>query len=110
MAPYYNKPTQRGFWYDRSRHAMVGVLLGVDMIESAKRMAIVDVNTGAAMRASRRELYGRGVDPLVTRLTDLVARQGASVQPESPAQFAAFMRDEIAKFSKVIRDANIKLE
>ena len=41
---------------------------------------------------------------------DLVARQGASVQPESPAQFAAFMRAERARIANLGRQADIRLD
>ena len=40
---------------------------------------------------------------LTARITDV----GAYVVADTPEEFAAFMRDEIAKFSKVIRDAKI---
>jgi tripartite-type tricarboxylate transporter receptor subunit TctC len=41
---------------------------------------------------------------------DLVAKQGASVQPESPAQFVAFMRAERARIANLGRQANIRLD
>jgi tripartite-type tricarboxylate transporter receptor subunit TctC len=41
---------------------------------------------------------------------DLVARQGASVQPESPAEFAAFMRSERARIANLARQADIRLD
>jgi tripartite-type tricarboxylate transporter receptor subunit TctC len=41
---------------------------------------------------------------------DLVARQGASVQPESPAEFSAFMRAERARIASLGKQANIRLD
>ena len=41
---------------------------------------------------------------------DLIAKQGASVQPESPAQFAAFMRAERARVANLGKQANIRLD
>ncbi len=41
---------------------------------------------------------------------DLVAKQGASVQPESPAQFAAFMLAERARIASLGKRANIRLD
>ena len=41
---------------------------------------------------------------------DLVAKQGASVQPESPAEFAAFMRAERTRIASLGKQANIRLD
>jgi tripartite-type tricarboxylate transporter receptor subunit TctC len=41
---------------------------------------------------------------------DLIAKQGASVQPESPAQFAAFMREERVRISNLGKKTNIHLD
>ena len=41
---------------------------------------------------------------------DLIAKQGASVQPESPAQFSAFMRAERARVANLGKQANIRLD
>jgi tripartite-type tricarboxylate transporter receptor subunit TctC len=40
----------------------------------------------------------------------LVAKQGASVQPESPAKFSAFMRGERARIANLGKQANIRLD
>ena len=41
---------------------------------------------------------------------DLVAKQGATVQPESPAEFAAFMLAERVRISNLGKKANIRLD
>ena len=41
---------------------------------------------------------------------DLVAKQGATVQPESPAEFAAFMLAERVRISNLGKQANIRLD
>ena len=41
---------------------------------------------------------------------DLVAKQGATVQPESPAEFAAFMLAERVRSSNLGKKANIRLD
>src|SRR6185436_14878285 len=41
---------------------------------------------------------------------DLIAKQGASVQPESPAAFTAFMRAERARVANLGKQANIRLD
>ncbi len=38
------------------------------------------------------------------------ASQGASPGPLTPAEMAPFVSQEIARWSKVVKDANIKLE
>jgi tripartite-type tricarboxylate transporter receptor subunit TctC len=43
------------------------------------------------------------------RVTERVARQGLIPVGSSSAEFAAFQKAEIAKFSKMIKDANIKI-
>ncbi len=61
--------------------------------------------------------------PIVTRLhaelvralqspdvRDFVAKQGASVQPESPADFTAFMRAERARIANLGKQADIRLD
>jgi tripartite-type tricarboxylate transporter receptor subunit TctC len=40
---------------------------------------------------------------------DLVAKQGASVQPETPTEFSAFMRAERARIANLGKQANIRL-
>lgn len=41
---------------------------------------------------------------------DLVAKQGASMHPESPAEFSAFMRAERARVARLGKQANIRLD
>jgi tripartite-type tricarboxylate transporter receptor subunit TctC len=41
---------------------------------------------------------------------DLVAKQGACVQPESPAEFSAFMRAERARITNLGKQADIRLD
>ena len=41
---------------------------------------------------------------------DLIARQGATVQPESPAEFSAFMRAERMRIAHLGKQANIRLD
>jgi tripartite-type tricarboxylate transporter receptor subunit TctC len=39
-----------------------------------------------------------------------LATQGAEVVGDTPEQFAAFVRDDLAKWSKVVKEAGIKAE
>ena len=43
-------------------------------------------------------------------LRDSLAKQGAEVRTNSPAELAAFIRNETARWAKVVKDANVKLE
>ncbi|MEO7403585.1 MAG: tripartite tricarboxylate transporter substrate binding protein [Burkholderiales bacterium] len=43
-------------------------------------------------------------------LNERLAPQGFEPTGSTPEQFAAYVRDEIAKYAKIVRDANIKVE
>jgi tripartite-type tricarboxylate transporter receptor subunit TctC len=43
-------------------------------------------------------------------IKERLANQGAEPRASSPEQFGTFVRDEIAKWSKVVKDAGVKLE
>jgi tripartite-type tricarboxylate transporter receptor subunit TctC len=69
---------------------------------------VLPANTPAAI-ASR--LHSEIVKSLQSPdVRDLIAKQGANVQPESPAQFVAFMRAERARIASLGRQANIRLD
>ena len=61
--------------------------------------------------AIARKLHAEIVRALQTpEVRDLIARLGASVQPESPAEFAAFMRAERTRIGNLGRQANIRFD
>jgi tripartite-type tricarboxylate transporter receptor subunit TctC len=43
-------------------------------------------------------------------MRDNLGRQGAEVRTNSPEEFAAFFRSEMARWAKVVKDANVKVE
>jgi tripartite-type tricarboxylate transporter receptor subunit TctC len=43
-------------------------------------------------------------------MADRIAREGAEVIASSPEAFGAFMRTEIAKWAKVVKDNGLKVE
>jgi len=43
-------------------------------------------------------------------MRDNLGRQGAEVRTNSPEEFAAFIRSEMARWAKVVKDANVKVE
>ena len=69
---------------------------------------VVPANTPAAVVT---KLHTQIIKALqAPEVRDLIAKQGASVQPESPAQFVAFMRDERTRIANLGRQANIRLD
>ena len=43
-------------------------------------------------------------------MRDRLGKQGADVRTNAPDEFAAFIRSETAKWAKVVKDANIKVD
>ena len=43
-------------------------------------------------------------------MRDKLAAPGAEVRAHTPEQFAAFIRAEMARWAKVVKDANVKVE
>ena len=43
-------------------------------------------------------------------MRDNLARQGAEVRTNTPEEFGAFIRTEMARWAKVVKDANVKVE
>lgn len=69
---------------------------------------VVPANTPAAIG---NRLHAELIKALqAPEVRDLIAKQGASVQPESPAQFVAFMRAERARIANLGKQANIRLD
>ncbi|MDB5809444.1 MAG: hypothetical protein JWN94_1566 [Betaproteobacteria bacterium] len=69
---------------------------------------VVPAKTPATIAA---RLHGELIKALQSpEVRDFVARQGASVQPESPGEFAAFMRVERARIANLGKQANIRLD
>ena len=61
--------------------------------------------------AVARKLHAEILRALQTpEVRDLIAKLGASVQPESPAEFAAFMRAERMRIGNLGRRANIRFD
>jgi tripartite-type tricarboxylate transporter receptor subunit TctC len=41
---------------------------------------------------------------------EALAKQGAESESSTPEQFAAYIRSELAKWAKVVKDANVRLD
>jgi tripartite-type tricarboxylate transporter receptor subunit TctC len=101
-------------------------------VSSAKRMsAIPDVPTIAesgvpgfesgswqgviAPAGTPREIVAKLNSEIVRivsmpEMRDNLSKQGAEVRTSAPAEFATFIRDEKAKWAKVVKDANVKID
>lgn len=109
-----------------------GGKLKILAVSSAKRMsAIPDIPTIAesgisgfetgswqgvvAPAGTPREIAGR-LNAEILRIVnaadmrDRLGKQGADVRTNTPDEFAAFIRSETAKWAKVVKDANIKVD
>ena len=49
-------------------------------------------------------------DSFTYNLYQYLCELGAEVVAEPPDQFAAFIKDEIASFGKLVKDANLRFE
>ena len=43
-------------------------------------------------------------------MRDALAKQGAEAQSGSPQEFAAFLKTEHAKWARVVKEANIRIQ
>ena len=112
-------------------HVKTGKLRAIASIGLARTVALPDVPTVAESGLPGFEVSNwiglfapAGTPPEVAsklnaevqkimRLPDVQKRlesEGARFIPTTPAQFASFQRDELAKWAKIIKDANIKAE
>jgi hypothetical protein len=69
-APY------RCYWYDRARHAAIGLHLGIDIIPGDGRYYVLENNIVPALRSARRELYAASVDPFISELARTARANG----------------------------------
>lgn len=69
-------PRYRGYWYDPSRNALVGMVLGLDLIRSNGRYYLLEMNLDAALLPARRALYAERIDPLVAEIVAFAKEHG----------------------------------
>jgi hypothetical protein len=63
-----------GYWHDPSRHATVGVVVGIDFIVNDDGVWFVESNLNVGLMEERSRLYA--VDPFVTNLVRFARRNG----------------------------------
>jgi hypothetical protein len=95
-APLPQHPRYRGYWYDSSRNALVGMVLGLDIIQSDGRYYLLEMNLNAGLLPERRALYSERIDPLFTGIVGFAKNHGfRRVVPYkrewSPEQVAEFI-------------------
>ena len=64
-------PRYQGYWYDRPRHALVGMHLGLDILRNQGRYYLIESNVSAALGPKRRSFYGAKLDPFIRDLLHL---------------------------------------
>jgi hypothetical protein len=74
--PYAQHPHYRSYWYDKHRHSMVGLHLGLDIARYQNAYFVIELNIGAGMRAQRRALYPEALDPIISGAVGLAAELG----------------------------------
>lgn len=119
-----------GNWPELRGHVSSGKLVALGMATAKRSTHAPDIPTlteqGAAIVSSSwNGLLAPSATPddIVARMNAAVndalaspaiaeafAKGGIDVQPGTPAQFGAFIEDEIAKYAEVIRKADIKLD
>jgi hypothetical protein len=67
-SPIPQHPRYRGYWHDPSRNALVGMVLGVDLIRSNRHYYVLEMNLDAGLRPDRRALYAERIDPLFSAI------------------------------------------
>jgi len=67
-------PRHRGYWYDPQKHALIGMHLGLDLVQNQGKYYLIEANLGAALRPERRSLYCSKLDPFICELLDLATR------------------------------------
>jgi hypothetical protein len=61
-------PRYRAYWYDPKGHALVGVLLGLDLHRFEGRYYLLEANLTAGLMKERRALYNNQIDPFLGEL------------------------------------------
>lgn len=62
--------------------------------------------TGILSRLHAETVYVLGLP----EVREALAKQGADAESSTPEQFAAYIRSELAKWAKVVKDANVRLD
>ena len=100
-------PRYPSYWYDPSRHALVGMHLGIDLIKRAGKFHVIENNLGAALRPERRALYDAPVDPLIAGLVGCARDQGFATLVVWRDWWDADQREE---FALAGREAGIEVQ
>lgn len=69
-------PHYRSYWFDARRHALVGMVIGLDLIPHEGKYHVVEANLGAGISADRRQLYPTRLDPFITTMIELARDHG----------------------------------
>lgn len=64
-------PRYPSYWFDARRHALVGMVIGLDLIFYEGRHYVVEANLGAGISEDRRALYPTRLDPFITAMIEV---------------------------------------
>jgi hypothetical protein len=67
-------PHYRAYWYDPRIHALVGVLLGLDLHRQEGRYHLLESNLTAGLMKERRALYQQPIDPFIIELVTMAKK------------------------------------
>jgi hypothetical protein len=62
------QPHHLHYWYDPSRHSLVGLFLGLDVYRHDGKYHVLETNVRPALKGNRRDLYDTDLDPFITEL------------------------------------------
>jgi hypothetical protein len=69
-------PHYRGYWYDKDRHALVGMHLGLDLNFYQGKYYVIETNLGAAIKPERRAMYDAPLDPFISATLEIARTHG----------------------------------
>ena len=99
-------PRYRGYWYDSTRNALVGVLLGLDLHRYKGRYYLLESNLTAALMTRRRALYDDPFDPFITELVAVAKKFGF----EQIVLFrSSWSRQYLEEFARATRATNVRI-
>src|SRR5262249_51463770 len=64
--PVPQHPRYLSYWHDPRAHAMVGMIVGVDIIRHSGKYFVIELNHGPSIYPRRREMYPEPFDPIVS--------------------------------------------
>lgn len=74
--PLPQHPRYLSYWHDGDRQAMVGMIVGLDLIRHRGRYYVIELNHGPSIYPRRREMYDTPFDPIFSTIFDAAPSLG----------------------------------